>query len=308
MRRLDNGFLATLTGGLPVLTTGLSIGPDGVVRLTGARLASPLLNLTGGGMRRADGQLMLTGRGAHRVYGPVEFELDGNIARPRITVRLANPLPSAGLRDVTLRLLPMAAGFDYQASGGSMLGPFAADGQIVLAAGQSAVIDVQRLNVGGTVARGRLAVVRGGLAGQMLVNGGGLDGSIILSAPGGVQRIVAAMQARDARFSGPPPISVARGQLNATILLDPRGTDIDATFEATGLRRGTLSIARVAGNAHWVDGVGAVRASMAGARGRDFSFQTAVDVARDGFRVRGQGMLARQPIRLTRPAIVQRDG
>ena len=308
MRRLDNEFLRTLTGGLPVVTSGIAIGPDGVVRFSNLRVTSPLLTLTGAGIRRADGTFQLSGRGAHRRYGPVVVSLAGPIDRPRTTVRLANPLPAAQLSDVELQLIPSATGFAFTSTGGSMLGPYQAAGQINLPRGRGAVIDIQRLAVGGTVARGQLVVAQGGLAGQLLVGGGGLDGSIILSVPGGIQRVVARLTARDARFSGPPPISIARGQLSLTMLLDPRGTDVDATFEGTGLRRGTLSIARIAGNARLVDGIGTVRGSMAGARGRDFSARFLVDVARDRYTVRGDGTLARQPIRLTRAAQLRRDG
>jgi translocation and assembly module TamB len=308
VRRFDNGFLRGLAGGLPTASSAIRLGPDGILRLDNLRISAPLLTLNGSGLRRADGTFQLSGNGAHRSYGPVTVAIDGPINRPRITLRLARPLPAAQLSEVTLNLVPTAAGFDFVADGGSLLGPFDARGQIMLPRNLAAVIDVQRLSVGGTTARGRLAVANGGLAGQLLVAGGGLDGSIILSVPAGVQRIVANLAARDARFAGPPPILIRRGQVNATILLDPRGTDIDATFTGTGLQRGTLSIARIAGNARLVDGAGTVRASLAGARGRDFSLQIAAQVGRNRVVLRGQGALEQQAIRLTRPAIVHRDG
>lgn len=307
VRRFDNGFLRSLTGGLPTATSAIRLGSDGILRLDGIRITSPLLTLSGSGLRRADGTFQLSGSGTHRSYGPVTVSLDGAIDRPRVTVRLARPLPSAQLSDVTLNLVPTAAGFDFVADGGSLLGPFEARGQILLPRNLGAVLDIQRLSVGGTTARGRLAVANGGLAGQLLVAGGGLDGTIILSVPGGIQRIVANLTARDARFAGPPAILIRRGQVNAVILLDPRGTDIDATFQGTGLQRGTLSIARIAGNARLVDGVGTVRASLAGARGRDFSLQLAAQIDRDRAVLRGQGRLGRQAISLTRPAILRRD-
>lgn len=308
VRRLDNGFLRSLAGGLPTASSQISMGSDGVIRFTNLRVNAPLLTLSGSGLRRADGTFQLSGSGTHRTYGPLTLSLDGAIDRPRVTLRLARPLPAAQLSDVTLQLVPSAAGFDFTAKGGSVLGPFESSGQILLPRNLGAVIDMQRLSVGGTIARGRLAVASGGLAGQLLVAGGGLDGSVILSVPGGIQRIVANFTARDARFAGPPPIIIRRGQLNAVIMLDPRGTDIDATFQGTGLQRGTLSIARIAGNARLVDGVGTVRASLAGARGRDFTLQLAAQVGRDRTILRGQGTLSRMPIRLTRPAIIRRDG
>lgn len=309
VRRLDNGFLRTLTGGLPVASSALSVNPDGSIRFTNLRVTSPLLTLNGEGLRRADGTFQLSGRGVHREYGPVVVTLDGPIDRPLVNVQLTSPLPAAGLSDVVLRLVPDANGFQFEASGGSTLGPFTASGAILLPRGGTTVIDIRRLAVGGTVASGRLAVVTGGLAGTLQITGGGVNGSVALSVAGGIQRIALNLTARDARFAGPPPITLRRGQLQAVILLDPRGTDIDATFEGTGLVRGNLSLARFAGNARIVDGSGTVRASVGGYRGRAFAFSTVIGVTPDRYRISGSGTLGRRAISLSRPAVVRRvDG
>ena len=308
MRRLDNGFLRTLTGGLPVVTSNLGLGADGIIRFTNLRVTSPLLTLTGQGQRRADGTFQISGRGVHRTYGPVIVTLDGPIDRPRVNVQLASPLASAGLSDVFLDLVPTAAGFDFTARGGSLLGPFTGNGRILIPRGGTTVIEIDRLAVGGTVARGRLAVVQGGLVGRLTIAGGGLDGTVELSAPNGIQQIRVNLRARDASFAGPPPIVIRRGQIDAVILLDPRGTDVEAVFEGTGIRRGTLSIARVAGTARLVDGRGTIRGSIAGTRGRGFSFQFAAAVSSDRYRISGSGTLAERPLRLVRPAVITRDG
>ena len=71
-------------------------------------------------LRRADGTFQLSGSGIHRTYGPVNVTLDGPIDRPRVTVRLARPLPSAQLSDVTLNLVPTAAGRLYVEHGGGI--------------------------------------------------------------------------------------------------------------------------------------------------------------------------------------------
>lgn len=306
--RFDNGFFRGLAGGLPVLTTRLALGSDGIVRFSDLRVTAPMITLTGSGIRRTDGTLAIAASGNHARYGPLELTLDGKIERPRVDLRLASPFAPGQLSNVRLQLEPSEAGFDFTANGGSLLGPFTSEGRILLAPGRPAVIDIRRLSVGGTVARGQLVAAGRGLAGQLLIAGGGLDGSVVLSVPNGIQRIAVNLTARDARFAGPPSISVRRGRIAAVILLDPEGTDIDATFEATGLRRGTLSIAQLAGSARLVDGNGSVRASIAGSRGRSFSAQFVVDIRGDNYRLRGQGSLARQPIRLTRPAIIRREG
>lgn len=91
-------------------------------------------------------------------------------------------------------------------------------------------------------------------------------------------------------------------------LLNPAGTSIDATFSGVGLRRGALSIARVAGNARLRDGIGQIRASAAGSRGRAFDIQSVIDVAPDSYSIVAQGTVDRRPLRLERPAVLTRDG
>lgn len=307
MRRLDNGFLRGLTGGLPVLTTGLALGPDGIVRLSNLRIASPLLNASGSGIRRRDGTFQIAGSGVHRTYGPVTFTIDGPIDRPRVDLVLARPLNSAGLAGVRLQLVPNANGFAFTSAGQSLLGPFTANGQIVIGRDSRTFIDLARLSVGGTEASGRIAIVEGGLSGRLLVAGGGLDGTIDLSVPGGIQRLAIAMRARDARFVGPPPILIRRGQVDAVILLDPRGTDVRATFSGSGIRRGQLSIARITGDAQLVDGRGTVRVSAAGARGRDFAVQLTAGVTPDRIRINAAGRFNGRPIALVRPAVLRRE-
>ena len=54
MRRLDNSFLHSLGGGLPILRSGLSLGPDGQLQFTNLHLEAPLIALDAKGYRRRD--------------------------------------------------------------------------------------------------------------------------------------------------------------------------------------------------------------------------------------------------------------
>ncbi|MEQ1724568.1 MAG: translocation/assembly module TamB domain-containing protein [Sphingopyxis sp.] len=306
LRRFDNAFLRGVAGGLPSLNAGFTFGADRVLRLSNVRLNAPDIQLSGSGQRLNDGRFIIDARGAHRRYGPLTMTLTGPLERPRIGLTLASPFAAGDLRNVHLLLEPDTDGFALRADGGSLLGPFTGVGSLLLPTGRAAMLDITRLTVGGSVARGRLTIVQGGLSGSLLVAGGGLDGRLMLSVPSGVQRITANLSARGASFAGPPAIAIARGQLEATILLDPAGSDVEASFETVGLSRGRLSIARMAGNVHLVNGIGIVRASIAGSRGRDFTLQTVMDVAPGRITLRGDGSLARQPLRLLRPAIMTR--
>jgi translocation and assembly module TamB len=55
VRRLDNSFFASLTGGLPRIETQLERGPDGIMRFSNLQFYSPKLRLTGEGYRNRDG-------------------------------------------------------------------------------------------------------------------------------------------------------------------------------------------------------------------------------------------------------------
>ena len=302
VRRLDNRFLAWVSGGLPRLDTNLTRGPDKIVHFTNLRISAPDLTLGGTGLRRTDGTFQFEGRGRHGRFGPLRLTLDGRLERPRLAVRLERPMDALGLRNVLLNIDPNEAGFAWRGEGGSTLGPFTGNGQILLPRGQPATIQFAQLNVSGTRASGALRSDPGGFNGTLNVAGGGLDGSLRFSPAGGHQRIAVDLRANEARFVGPPALVVRRGTVNGVILLDPAGTSIEGRVVARGVSRGALSIASVDATASLRGGTGTVRARVAGSRGRDFAFNAVVDVAPNRYRVSGSGTLDRRPLELVTPA------
>ena len=304
--RLDNGFLRGLTGGLPRIVTTLERAPDGVLRFGDMVLTSPLLTLRGSGLRRRDGTFRVEAIGRHAKYGPAQVTLDGRIERPTVDLVLAAPNDTLGLSQVRAHLDPTTQGFAWRAEGGSRLGPFAATGAILLLPpGVDDVIRVDRLAVSGTTASGRLAIVSGGFEGRLDVTGGGLSGELLFRPVGTVQRIEMHLAAVNAQLAG---ATVRRGRLDGTMLLDPAGTSIDATATGLGVRQGRLSLARFAGNARLRGGVGEIRASIAGSRGRAFDVQTVTQVSPDHYVVMAEGTLDRRPLKLLTPAEIVRDG
>src|SRR5207237_9309383 len=91
VRRLDNSFFQSLTGGLPSLTTHLDRGNDGIVHFTNLQIFSPRLRLSGAGVRFKDGTFHIDASGRQAKYGPVKLVLDGHIDRPRPDVFLPSP-------------------------------------------------------------------------------------------------------------------------------------------------------------------------------------------------------------------------
>ncbi|HEY9553459.1 translocation/assembly module TamB domain-containing protein [Allosphingosinicella sp.] len=308
VRRFDNKFLAGLAGGLPEIKTDLVRGPDKILHFRNLRLTAPSIRITGNGYRRRDGSFWFEGAGEQAEYGPFAMTLDGRIERPKLAIRLERPNDALGLADVLLDLDPTDQGFAYRAEGMSHLGPFTSRGAILLPKGRPAVIQVAAIDVSGTSASGTLRSDPGGFSGRLDVAGGGLDGALLLSPVGSVQRIEAHLTARDARLAGPPPLAIRRGKIDGVILLNPGATSIEGTLTASGLSRGPLSLARITAEASLRGGSGRIRADIAGTRGRDFVFRTVADVAPDRIRLSGEGTVDRRPIELTAPATFTREG
>ncbi|SFR87087.1 autotransporter secretion inner membrane protein TamB [Sphingomonas jatrophae] len=308
VRRFDNAFLRGLAGGLPQIDTALERQADGTIRFTGLRLTAPALRITGNGFRRRDGTFFFEGGGNQATYGPLRLRLDGRIDKPKLDIVLARPADALGLSDVVLALDPNAEGFAWQARGGSTLGPFTGAGQIALPAGQPATVRVARLDVSGTTASGALRSDPGGFTGRLDLAGGGLSGPLLFAPQGEIQRIEAHLLAAGAMLGGVADMRVRRGRLDAVLLLDPAGTAIEATTTAYGLRRGSISLARLAGNASLKGGRGTVKASVAGSRGRAFALSTVLGLEPGRITLIGQGEVDRKPLRLAAPAVLSREG
>ena len=305
MVRLDNAFFRSLAGGLPRIETELERGADGILTFRNLVLTAPAIRLSGNGYRRRDGTFHFEGAGTQRSYGPLRLVLDGDIERPTLDLLFDSPNAALGLRAVRVHLDPVAEGFGFRAAGASTLGPFDGEGRILLPRGGQARIQIARLDVSGTRAAGALDIVPGGFAGRLQVAGGGLAGTIDLSPSGDMQRIRGQLTARGARLG---TASLQQGRTEFDILLDPVGTQIDATATGTGLRRGALSLARFAGNVRLAGDAGEARATLAGSRGGGFQIQTTIAIAPDAYTVRAQGTVGRRPIQLQTPAVLRREG
>ena len=305
MRRLDNAFLNGLGGGLPIARSALALRPDGQLAFNGLTLQSPLLSLRADGIRRRDGSFHFEGSGDHDRYGPLQLVLDGRIERPTIDLILQRPLDALGLRDVKAHLVPDSEGYSYTAQGGSTLGPFDGRGVILLPQGGQAVVRVAQLSVSGVNASGDIRPLPGGLEGQLSVTGP-VTGYVGFKPVNAIQQVQVKLTASGASFAGPTVIEVRRGSLDATVLLDPDGTNVTATAQARGLRLGGILVGRMALTANLVDGRGKVSGSLSGQRGRLFDLQGEAQVEPDSIRLSAKGTIDKRPIRLTRAALVTR--
>jgi translocation and assembly module TamB len=306
VRRLDNSFFRKLTGSLPTLTTDLARGSDGILHLSNLQLRSSRLRLSGSGHRNRDGTFHIAAAGRQAEYGALRMILDGPINRPKVDLLLARPNESLGLDQVRLQLVPTGPGFDYRASGGSRLGPFTSNGQILLPPGQPTMIAIAALNVAGTTASGRLRSDPGGFNGQLTLAGGGISGTMSFSPSGDDQRIQAHLTGRGVRVPG--SFAVRAGRLDGTVLLADGRTSLDGVIAAQELELGSISFARLSANGRLVNGSGQVRAAFSGRRGASFSFSTLADVSPNSIRLTGNGQVNRQPLVLRQAAVLTRGG
>ncbi len=306
VRRLDNSFFRSLTGGLPRIETSLTRTPDGVLHLENLQLYSPKLRLAGRGIRRRDGTFHIEAHGQQAQYGPVRLVVDGDISRPHVELFLERPNESLGLKDVHLTLAPTRAGFDYRASGGSRLGQFTSNGQILMPHGGTTVISVASLDVGGTHASGALRAEPGGFEGTLDIAGGGLSGTLAFAPVGDAQKIEAHLNADHVSF--PDALSVRTGRVDGSLVLGDERTTVNGVVTARGVEMNGISIARLTANANLVNGSGQVRAALAGSRGAEFDLAVLAEISPDAIRLTGHGEVARKPLVLEQAAVVTRSG
>ncbi|HJP67344.1 MAG TPA: translocation/assembly module TamB domain-containing protein [Sphingomicrobium sp.] len=306
VRRLDNSFFQSLSGGLPSLSTNLERGNDGIVHLTSLQLNSPKLRLGGAGERFRDGTFHITAVGRQAQYGPVKMVLDGQIERPKLDLLFERPNETLGLSMVRLALDPTTEGYNYRASGGSRLGPFVSNGRILLPRNAPTLIAIASLDVGGAHASGDLKSVSGGFLGRLTLANGTLGGTLDFSPAGQAQRIDAHLTAANANFQN--MFSVRSGRADGSILLSNSSTSIDGTTDARGIAISGFTLARLTANAHLANGTGQVRAAFAGQRGARFNFSILAGISPDTVRLTGRGSIEDQPLVLTQAAVLSRAG
>ena len=302
VRRLDNRF--SLRSRRPArLESDLRRGNDGICTAANSSFIRGLRLWARAIAARRDFHIEANGRQAD--YGPLRVVLDGPIEKPRVDLLLARPNDALGLENVRLLLTPIPAGFDYRANGGSRLGLFTSNGQILLPKGAPTVIVIAALDAGDAHASGRLRSDPGGFTGRLNLASAALDGTLDFAPINGAQKIEAHLTATDADF---PALSVRSGRVDGTIILAKGRTTITGTVDARGLSAGALTLARLTANANLVNGSGQVRAAFAGRRGAAFSFATLADVSPNRISISGRGQVERESLVLSEPAVLTRSG
>lgn len=306
MIRLDNDFFRNLAGGLPSVTTNLERSADGILHFTNLVLTGPDIRIAATGYRRRDGTMVFEGTGTQKTYGPVTIALDGRIQRPTLDIVLARPNATLRINGMRVHLDPVPEGYALTAAGDCVLGDFAGSGRLLLPKGNRATLIVDALDVDGMKAAGSLLAAQGGFDGTLNVSGGGVTGAVGFAPVDGVQRIETHLDAVNVRVLG--DARLARGRLDLVTMMYPQGASVEGNARGSGLRRGSLGLARFAGTMSLRGGIGTMTGSIAGSRGRAFDIRGQADVTPDRYRLMASGTIDRRPLALLAPAVIARSG
>jgi translocation and assembly module TamB len=308
MTRIDNATLANLTGGNVRFSGGVTVGQAIPLVFRKARLTSAKLQLALDGKVTADGRTTVAGSGRHADYGP--FTVEANVAKdgPHAVLVFASPLPAAGLKDVRVAIEPTADGFTIDAKGDSRLGPFAGLLDLTAPKNGPTRIGIRQFNVYQTNVTGAVTLDKAGVAGDLAIAGGGLDGTVHLAPSAEGQTVVADLSARNARFGGANPISIGAAKVTVNGLFAKDYSTIEAHAEAQGIATGKLFVGRMVADATIVNGSGSVTASLAGRRGTQFALQGTAAFEPGKVIAFVSGDYAGREISMPRRAVIEREG
>ena len=310
--RLDNGFFASLTEGLPAITADFDVAPDLSLLFRNARVTAPGISLAASGSRSAAGLVTASGSGTSRAYGPVALQLTGPIDAPVVDVTLARPGLGIGLVRIAARVAPAPDGWRFTALGGSDYGPVTGTGLINTAADPIA-IEIASASIAGINGRGRIVQTdTGPFTGRIGFTGPGFAGAAQLSAAGAVQRAEISATAQNAQLALATPVSIDSGSLTLVALIPDRSRagspGITGSFDFTGIERDSLRIDNAKGSIRFADGRGRASGDMHGTTTLPFSMTASADFDPDSITVTGSGMLDRKPVTLGDPIRLTRRG
>ncbi|MFC3713281.1 translocation/assembly module TamB domain-containing protein [Sphingoaurantiacus capsulatus] len=304
--RLDNSFFAWLLEGRPTITADIAVAPNGDTSFRNARLTSPAVTMTGSGSRRVDGLFRMQGRGRSVPYGPFEVSLEGPIDKPNVDVRLLSPGFGVGLADVRARVTPLPEGWAVVANGQTTYGPTTMRARLITRPGQPLVVDVTELNAVGLTADGPLTQTGPAFTGILSVAGPGVTGAIRLSPFENVQRMEAKLTARNGRLQiMGEPTSIARGNLDATLVLYEAAPAITAKTTMRGVQRARLEIETATADVEYRAGRGSATIKARGQQGAPFTFDGRVGFEPERITVTGNGSVDREAVKLAAPAILE---
>ncbi len=308
-RRIDNTSLREQLGGNAQLTAEFNYDATGVVSVQGLRLVAPRLRITSGSGRYSpDGRINFQAAGASNTYGPLAVAATGTLARPSVQLRAERPGLGIALNHLVADLIKSPAGYRIHATGGSTYGPLAAD--VVVRAGKgSLTLDIPHASVAAIMLHGAVTQTAAGpFAGTVVLNGSGLQGSVLLAASGHNQQADIDLSAHAARLHGPTAVTIGTGHLRARAVLTPNAPSIIGTALLTDLRAGALLVTQAQSRFDYHAGLGSAALVAKGSSASPFAIATQAQFTPVRIVANASGSFNTIPFHLAAPAIATKTG
>lgn len=308
LSRIGNATIVNLAGERVAFKGELGMGAGQPIIFRNTTVTAPRLTakldskvVTGGGVTRT----VLAGSGRQAQYGPFSFDAEIAADGPRAVLVLADPYPAAGLKDVRIALAPSQEGFGLDVAGQSLLGEFDGALELFLPENAPTRIAINRLNVYKTDVTGEVVLRDEGVAGDLRLAGGGVNGTVnFRPQDGGAIGFAVDLAARNASFGGATPISITRADLQATGRYADGNATIDADVSAAGFEYGSLSLANLTAKAAIRNGQGKVTGTVSGRRADRFALNFDADVAASRIAAVARGQYGNARITMPRRAVL----
>ena len=260
-------------GGNSLIVADISYGSDGVGRIKSLNVAAPSFRLTqGSGRYTPSGSINFTAKGMSDQYGPLGVKVSGTVARPVARVAAARPGLGVGMTNVVATIRGNAKGYAVVADGDSDYGPFEADVDILAGGGPMTVDLNSGTQFAGVGLTGRIRQTGAGpFAGQLMANGSGVNGDVMLSAFEGKQRAVIDATAVDTVLPGPASLAIQRAIIDADVILYDR-PQVVADVQIQGLQMQELQIAAARAKIDYRGGQGTAKVMAEGRNQVPFRF------------------------------------
>ena len=283
--RFANSGVTAFAGPRARVSGSLHWGASRPLQLPAMAIVADRVHLTAALVYAHDGALTLSAQGHHADYGPFDAAATIDRQGTQATAHFADPLPAAGVRALALTLASTPGGYRIDAGAQSRLGPLAArldlamppDAGAGAGAGGGAHdpvrITLSQARLFDTQLAGTFTLGADGVDGDLLLAGGGIDGTVHCAGRPDGQAIDGTVNAHDARFGPDRRIAIAQARLTAKALFSSANATVESTLQAQGVAVGGLFIGRLLADATMVNGSGSVTASLAGRRGTRLALQ-----------------------------------
>ncbi|RVU07635.1 translocation/assembly module TamB [Novosphingobium umbonatum] len=302
-----NPTLADLAGGAARFSARVEVAKGHVLNIANGLIEAPQLSLSLTGQRGASRALAVNAQGQQARYGSFSGAITYDDRGPAGEVRLQDPFPALGVKNVVLALSPEAEAIRISGRGESAFGPFTGQLGVSLPDSETARLDLRDFTFSSTHVIGTVDWRQGAADGRLTVYGGGVTGNVALTPRSGGQGIAAKLTAKNAHFDGDRPLTIAQGSLTASGLLQKQHSTLATDLTAQGVGKGKLFIGKLALGTKLNDGSGSFTASLGGRRGSRFDLSAAGEIAPNRISLLAGGSFAGQPIAMPRRAVLSAD-